>query len=237
MKSFVVFFTDFNTRQDTHLGPKGPKHPAVSGTWLTKRFLLWKETCWKSIQRQTSPNWMYVMRCHSDAKRITDSLFSEIRDNRFILSYIYTGQEIIIIDRLSKLAESLYMVRIDSDDMYHEDVAAELYREKRNNLWFYWKRGYALNYVNKDLYAYDVRHCGPFFAHKYLDLKAFSLKKSLSEMNHSQIKKKCPVKMQDGKFIVGLTDMNTTTRIGLKNIGGLVPAHGYYQALKGFPDV
>jgi hypothetical protein len=224
----VLFWTDFNTRLDSHLGPKNSKHPALCETWLVPRFQLWKDTCWASILRQTRKDWIYVIRCHPQAEAITRRLFARVKDPRFHITHMRASEEHAIILGLANRLP-VYTVRLDSDDMYHPAVCAEIAAETRNYLWFYWKHGYAYNHETDELYTYDTRKVGPFFAHKYIDKDAFIDKAALTEPGHDQILKKAPVQMKAGRFMVGLSRMNTTTNIGLKHVGppvtGAMRAH------------
>lgn len=237
MRRQIVFFTDLNTRQDTHLGRKGPEHPAVSEWWLKRRFELWHQTAWKSIRNQNVTDWRYVIRCHPDAEKITNELFAGLKDKRLIVSYIYTEQEKRVIQDLAELANGreLVMIRLDSDDMYHPTVAAEVLTTQRNYCWFYWHQGYALEYRSGVLYRYNVRRLGPFFAHRYTDVGAFAEKKTLSEPDHSKIlRSRSPIRLSDNKFIVGLTGMNTTTTVRMKHVFDRLPMDAAKHILKGF---
>lgn len=233
MKPIVVFFTDLNTRMDTHIGKKGPEHPSQQKGWISKRAALWRRCQWTMAQRQTDSDWMYVMRCHPKAKKITDGIFRNITDKRFYLSYINTQQEIDVIKRISELGRPVICIRCDSDDMYHKDAIRDVLTDERDLLWWCWKRGYAYQFNTGALFRYNTIGVGPFFAHKFKDPVEFGKLTTFTHPQHTLIKKKCPGILPHGRFIVGI-GMNSSTHMGNKHIGARFRPKQASRILKDF---
>jgi len=128
----LVFFGSFNKSLFAHLHKdKDDVHPSLKEDWIAYRHKIWRKYTWNSIQRQKNPNWTYVLGCHADTRYLIEKYFSDIKDKRLMI--IYTDEEKKHVDEMAKTADTIILCRIDSDDMYHPNVAFT----KNCQIWFY----------------------------------------------------------------------------------------------------
>lgn len=209
----ILFWTPYNRARfkECHKDKSKP-HPALTEKWIVPRFKIWKETCLMSILNQSYENFKYYFCCDPLTKDIIDPLFSEIKDPRVILQYSGTDEARKRIHDIGSSGEQIISIRLDSDDMYHKDAVSELITEGRVQQWFAWVEGYGFNYKTRKLYHYKCHNIGPFFAHRYIYPNEFKKKPMVTEIAHDLIKQKNPKILSVGKFIVGITGMNTTSR-------------------------
>lgn len=217
----ALFYTSFNRAMFHNLRDGDNLHPSLRRPWIYYRFRLWRKYVWSSILRQTDRDWMYVVCCHGDARKITQPLFSSIKDSRLVVTHSLLEEQAFI---KSVKGDEVYLIRLDSDDMYHPFTLAEL-RKAPVHEWYYWQNGYI--YImrpdtvvseNGKMWLYDCIKCGPFFAHRYTP-RNWRKKTGITEPSHGKILQHNPYRMPDGRFVVGINDHNTSTRIRSRNTG------------------
>ena len=200
----VVFWTSLN---------RAHFQDDTNPEWIKSRFELWTKTALKSILRQTHKDFIYLICCNKDTRHIIDPLMATITDKRVFVQYLDTPEAVDRIKAISKMADEIITIRLDSDDMYDERVAEEIVNHPVDMEWYFWKYGYGLRYQTFHMFNYDCGGSGPFFAHRYFDSKEFGEKTTMNEPSHVTIKNHPHVMIEENRFIVGVTNMNTTTNL------------------------
>ncbi|HUX57136.1 MAG TPA: hypothetical protein VMV77_09185 [Bacteroidales bacterium] len=212
----IVIYSGFNRVMFEKTGTENGIHKALTAKWIEKRAIIWKEYTWKSILNQTYKKWVYCLCCHKDARNITDKYFGDITDKRFFLVYSDIPQEHRIMKTLSSGYTEMINVRIDSDDMYHQDAISELSEALNDESqdWFLWQNGYCYQYNNPNhrMKIYRPGHgSGPFYAKRYKTAKWMKQKTIAIRCQHQNVIKNNPKILSDNKILVGITESNTST--------------------------
>lgn len=205
----VVFWTPFNRALFRATMPdKAPVHPTYTGEWNAARYKIWKNTALRSIQAQTFQDFTYLFCCNPETEPILNDLW-DVKDKRVVLQFSGTDRAQAVLKRLNDVAKNIITIRLDSDDLYHPEVAEECVACRSIAEWMVFKSGYAFRESSGHMWNYDVGGSGPFFAHSYKDNQF--IKKEMNEFSHAKIKGFQHTTMSTGKFIVSITGMNTTT--------------------------
>jgi hypothetical protein len=212
---------------------KSKPHPAITETWIKRRFELWKRTAWKSIKNQTYDDFVYVVCCSHLAEDITSSVFKEIADPRVYVAHGSLPPIRAKIKEWSSGMDEIVTLRLDSDDMYHPRAAQDVMEYKGGREWMIFKRGYGYDMASGSMYAYDTRRSGPFFAHRW-DAGVFSARPGIGEIGHHRVWAHKPAILPKFRFVVNVTGMNTSTRVGMKNFLFQIGGKSAVQAKKVF---
>lgn len=202
-----------NRAQFTSNWPDQSKpHPCTTRPWIEPRIKIWKETALQSIMQQSYDDWVYLVGCDYNTRHIIDPLVKDVEDPRVIIDYMDTPES---RDRIKELAlnhAELVTLRLDSDDMYHPETAMEVMTTDVRTEYMVFRRGYAYRYETKHLWKYDCKGTGPFFARRYYNTDEFATKDVVLEMSHVEVRKTNPAYLSEGKFMVSITGLNTTTK-------------------------
>ena len=214
----LIFWTPFNRAMFPQIHRnKKDIHPSLTESWILPRFRIWDKLTWHSIQNQSFSDWRYVVCCHEKSRDITDGLFSTIKDKRLIVCY--TNEEKKWVNEIGRGQDRIVSVRVDSDDMYHPQAAAEvLSYAEFGHQYVSFRYGYAMEYATGRMFNYDCGGTGPFFGH-IRGNRDWGRCRGINDINHVQIAKYHPLIVPQRRFIVGLTRMNTSTSMGIKNVG------------------
>jgi len=188
-------------------------HPTLIESWIKDRFSIWKHSAMRSISNQTRKDLVYFLCCNAETKEIIDPIFRKhVSDDRIVLDYSETIESRKRILQIGDNTEEVFLVRLDSDDMYHPEAGERLLNTRNSSGWYAWRRGYGLRYETGHMWRYDCKGVGPFFAHR-MPGHIFSTYPVIKECSHAEVHKFNPTIMDHGHFIVGVHGMNTTTHI------------------------
>ncbi len=228
----LVFFGSFNKSLFAHLHKdKDDVHPSLKEEWIEYRHKIWRKYTWNSIQRQKNPNWTYVLGCHADTRYLIEKYFADIKDERLMI--IYTDEEKKHVGKMAKTADTIILCRIDSDDMYHPNVADVILNDPYKTEWGYFPRGYALEIEWLNVFEWNCHGVGPFFFHRYKSQEFAKLEK-FEEPPHRRVGKHDPKKYMNGMFMVLIHDKNTSTNMSLKNLTKTFDFNDQIQILREF---
>lgn len=214
-KRKIVIFTGFNRAKFPKLGREAVNHKTLTEEWIRYRFNIWKQYTWQSILNQDFYDWVYCFCCDPASQEFVDRYFGQIKDKRFFVTYSETKRARQLMKVLASGNDEMVNVRIDSDDMYHPRAIGELNYalDDYGNDWFQWSKGFAFQYDNPNgkLKQYHPGHgSGPFFAHRYRTSDWLSTG-IIKECQHQWVRKNNPVKLSNGRIIVGIHGGNTGT--------------------------
>jgi len=212
MSNIVAIWSPFNNviKPFTDWKP-GTPHPALSHSWIKKRFDIWYEYTYKSISNQTDKRYIYLIACNLLSKHITDEIFLDVvkNDKRVKLFYHGTCEFRDTVKNLRENYDNVYAARIDSDDLYSIDVVSYILNEfPKGATCGYFLKGYGYQHIFKRLWNYDCCKSGPFYVVKYpRGLYRFDV------IEHPYIKKMGGIVLKDGMFIVSIHENNYSSSI------------------------
>jgi len=228
----LVFFGSFNTSLFPQLHKdKESVHPCLKEDWISYRHKIWRKYTWNSIGHQKNPNWTYVLVCHADTKDLIEKYFGDINDKRFII--VFNDAEKKVINRLAPIADTITLCRLDSDDMYHPNVADVILDDPEKPEWGNFPKGYALEVKWLSVYEWTCYGVGPFFFHRYKAADFAKLEK-FEEPPHRRVGKHAPKKYMNGMFMVSIHDKNTSTNMNLRNLTKTFDFNSEMEILKEF---
>lgn len=218
MRVKILFWSAFNRwlANKKRFERIGQTHPALTPKWIHYRHQLWRVTALHSIQNQTKSDWDYAIGCNEQTANLTRTLFGNIPQVKALHS---KHESQAWLNRVLSGYDTAIVIRIDSDDMYHPDVAQEVYdnAQRPDANYMMWRHGYGRDIRTGKLYNYNTIKSGPFFTHRYP--ASFLLDRgTMGEPHHHIIWRKNPVLLSPGKFIVTLHDFNLSSKTGMKNI-------------------
>jgi len=214
MKRKLVFWTAFNSYQSSKLlrnKSTDAIHPVQTKDWTRKRTELFMEYNLKSILNQSYDDFLYILLLDPELKHITKPLLPRCPDERII--YCYKDRP--VLERLKEHDEIIFAL-VDNDDMY-SDKAGELMMGCQTE-WMYFKKGYALDIKNNNLYHYDTIGSGPFFAHRLDPKTMIRFDRDKRHPTHVAVIHKGPERLEDGNFCVLLHDINTSSVINMRRV-------------------
>ncbi|KKL49031.1 hypothetical protein LCGC14_2319580 [marine sediment metagenome] len=192
--------------------------------WINYRYVYWYRYTRNSLLNQTNPDWEYWIIVTDDTVKILgDELINKATEDSRIKMVHRT-------DQLSAFREAqgnydFYMVlRLDSDDMYRKDVNEEMMTvdvvdEAGLYRYVQYLRGYVYKPRNKTLKEWWRNHMSPpFFAMVYpREVWGSKIDNSDGELfdgGHEQVRNHKRKLLDDGKFCVGVHDLNMVTTVG-----------------------
>jgi glycosyltransferase involved in cell wall biosynthesis len=192
--------------------------------WVDYRYAYWYRYTRNSILNQTNPNWEYWFIVTDDTLKVLgeERIASITKDNR--IKIVNRNNQIEAFKEVQG-DYSFYMVlRLDSDDMYRKDVTDDMMFVKISDsegLYRYvqYTRGYVYKPRNKKLKEWWRKHnTPPFFAIIYTqdvwNNKIVNLDGELFDGGHEQVRNHKRKLLYNGKFCVGVHDLNMVTTIG-----------------------
>jgi hypothetical protein len=177
--------------------------------WIEYRFRHWLAFTLPSILGQRVGDFRYWLVCDPAGRSITEPLREAIRDERVQLVY---ADECPALLRRLPAAERHLVARIDSDDLYHPDVAGDLLDRRATTRFLQFNRGHACDVRSGRLCGWRVRS-SPFYCQVYGDeLRALE---AWGEPNHSTVRPLAE-ELGPGRFLVTIHDANTTSSLPLR---------------------
>lgn len=192
--------------------------------WINYRYKYWYRYTRNSILNQDNPNWEYWLIVTDDTIRILgDDLINEaVSDCRIKL--VYRGDQITAFREAQGDYDFYMVLRLDSDDMYRKDVTDEMMTvtvSDETGLYRYvqYLKGYVYKPRNKKLKEWWRRHMTPpFFAMIYpkevWNSKIDNSDGGLFDGGHEQVRNHKRKLLDDGRFCIGVHDLNMVTTIG-----------------------
>jgi glycosyltransferase involved in cell wall biosynthesis len=177
--------------------------------WIEYRFRHWLAFTLPSILGQRVGDFRYWLVCDPAGRSITEPLTETIRDDR--VQIVYADECPALLRRLPA-AERHLVARIDSDDMYHPDVAGDLLDRRATRRFLQFNRGHACDMRSGHLCGWRVRS-SPFYCQIYGDeLRALE---AWAEPNHSTVRPLAE-ELGPGRFLVTIHDANTASSLPLR---------------------
>jgi len=192
--------------------------------WTNYRYDYWRRYTLNSILNQTNSNWEYWLIVTDDTIKILgeDKLDNIAEDKRIKL--VHRNNQIDAFKEARGNYDFYMVLRLDSDDMYHKDVTDEIISVEVSDsegLYRYvqYLEGYVYKPRNKKLKEWWRKHMTPpFFAMIYpkevWDSKINNSDGELFDGGHEQVKLHRRKFLSNGKFCVGVHDLNMVTTIG-----------------------
>jgi len=195
----------------------------VAKAWVDYRFEHWKRYTLNSLLNQTNPNWTYWFIVDDMSYELLDGRFNSIQDDRVKLVFRpkqwYAAKEV-------EPAKFYMVLRLDSDDMYRKDVTDEMHTtsiKDEEGLYKYvqYTHGYIYKPRTKQVKEWWRQHMSPpFFARVYSKwewdkmLANNERKFELFDGGHEQAREYKRRLLPEGRFCVGVQEMNMVTTIG-----------------------
>lgn len=140
MKKKVIVSIAFNTF--------GFTEERFTKKWIDYRMKLFMNYTAQSLKAQTNQNFLTLVRYADETKPLIDEALSKYE--KLPANIQFTGKEYhLIVKEAIKDVDYLYLVRIDSDDMYHKTYIEQMhrYRHKEDTEVL----------INQNGYLYDTR--------------------------------------------------------------------------------
>jgi len=100
---------------NTYIGKNKNSENEVNEEWIKYRIMLFKGYCLKSLEAQSNQNFTALIKCREETIPFIKKEMGELPDNVLIVGVVEYEQK---IKDLIKGYEYLYLVRVDSDDMW-----------------------------------------------------------------------------------------------------------------------
>lgn len=158
MKSIVIITSKFNImtgERNTLYGKNETER--FTEEWLTNRMDIFMKFTAKSLMKQTVQNFYALYVYEDSTEAIIQSLLSKYAPLPDNIMFIKKSQYNHFIDMLSTGYDMLYLTRLDSDDMYHEDFVNRLLNLKISNETqaIFCKDGYIYDSIKNKLAEYS----------------------------------------------------------------------------------
>jgi hypothetical protein len=191
----LIFYSHFNRANFT------PRSKTTA--WINARFAFCKRWTMQSILHQKNPAWELWLLCDINTKVLIEPLRPQLPDPRIKIVYY---PEPFLTDYNSITGfDHVLTCRIDSDDLYHPDVADILLNAPVTGKRFMqFNSGYFYNTLTDTLCSW-VQTSSPFYCRT---LKGGE--KWQGELNHAKVCGQSD-KMAPGKFMVLFHNLNTST--------------------------
>jgi glycosyltransferase involved in cell wall biosynthesis len=179
--------------------------------WIEYRFRHWLAFTLPSILAQRVGDFRYWLVCDPAGRAITERLAQAIKDDRVRLVY---ADECPALLRRLPAADRHLVARLDSDDMYHPDVAGDLLERRATTPFLQFNRGHVCDVRSGQLCGWKARS-SPFYCHVYGD--ELRTQDPWSEPNHSTVRPLAE-ELGPGRFLVTIHDGNTTSSLPLRSV-------------------
>lgn len=195
--------------------------------WVDYRYSFWYRYTRNSILNQINPNWEYWLIVTDDSLKIlgNERLNKIVEDDRFKI--VYRNDQLSAFKNTQGDYDYYMVLRLDSDDMYRNDVTDEMMSvDVTDHVGLYryvqYTHGYVYKPRNKKLKEWWRRHMTPpFFAMIYpRDVWESKIKNNdggLFDGGHEQVRNHKRKLLPEGRFCVGVHDMNMVTTIGKRD--------------------
>jgi hypothetical protein len=196
-------------------------------SWVNYRYEYWNRYTLNSILNQVNPNWEYWFIVTEDSVNILGEckLANIIKDSR--VKIVYRNNQLDAFKKAQGDYDFYMVLRLDSDDMYRKDVTDEMMSVNifdSDGLYKYvqYLRGYVYKPRNGKLKEWWRGHMTPpFFAMIYpgkvWENKIKAKDGDIFDGGHEQVRNYKRKLLGEGKFCVGVHDMNMVTTIGKRN--------------------
>lgn len=194
--------------------------------WVNYRYAYWCRYTKNSILNQINPNWEYWLIVNDDSLKILgeeriDKITEDIR-----IKIVYRNDQLSAFKNAQENYDYYMVLRLDSDDMYRKDVTDEMMSvdiSDEEGLYRYvqYTHGYIYKPRNKKLKEWWRGHMTPpFFAMIYpkevWDSKIENRDGGFFDGGHEQVRVHKRKLLGEGRFCVGVHDLNMVTTIGKK---------------------
>jgi hypothetical protein len=178
--------------------------------WIEQRISIFMKYTLKSLKAQTNQDFVTIVRYHKDTRNLIQNALAKYaplpQNVRFVSSNEYTRG---IIENI-KGYDVLYLVRLDSDDMYHKTFIQKLhdYKPKADTEVLICQKGYIYDSVKNRIAEYF--HISPQFYTFIYDVKDYINGKRyrLPSSHYDAIKMKHEI--LEGNNYVNLVHSNNT---------------------------
>jgi len=192
--------------------------------WINYRYDYWCRYTRNSILNQTNSNWEYWLIVNEDTLAILgeDRVNEITEDDR--MKIVNRNNQIEAFKKAQGDYDFYMVLRLDSDDMYRKDVTDEMmnvdvFDEGELYRYVQYTHGYIYKPRNKKLKKWWRKHMTPpFFAMIYpkdvWNNKIVNSDGGLFDGGHEQVRNHKRKLLDEGKFCVGVHDLNMVTTIG-----------------------
>jgi hypothetical protein len=198
--SLLVFWSAFDSM------PFGPRRKSVE--WVERRFRHWQAFTLASVLGQTEGEFRYWLVCDPANRAVTEPLRERVRDERVRL--VYTDEWPRLLRELPR-AKRYLLARLDSDDLYHPGVAAEVLAVPAGAEFLQFNRGYACDLRSGEVRDWVARS-SPFYCRVHGEEVRRLARWEVT--NHTTVRPRARV-LRPGSFLVMFHGHNTSSRIEL----------------------
>jgi len=209
----IIFTTGFKTAKIAGLHGRD-----TAKAWAEYRFAYWQRYTKRSILNQTNPDWIYWFIVDQMSMELIGDDLERIQDDRFKL--VYRNKQIEALVNAQGDYTHYLVFRLDSDDMYHKEVVNDAaHTDIQDCVYIQYLRGYIYKPRTRCLKQWWRKHDSPpFFAMVYpseiWNKKIVSGDGEIFHGGHEKARLHRRKILGEGRFCVGVHDLNTSTTIG-----------------------
>ncbi|MGL6173104.1 MAG: hypothetical protein ACRC1P_00635 [Cellulosilyticaceae bacterium] len=206
MKKKIVVCSRFNY-SDFDLSKRFGIDP-LSEDWIRNRLKIFMNYTRKSLENQTNQNFIACLSTYEESMPFINELLKQyppLPEN-----IIFTPHKEVFINNYIKDGDLFYLVRIDSDDMYHENYIQKMYdyEAKPNTSCLVCKQGYVYN-EQEDVLAYYANTSPSIYTQIFSVSDYLSVYQHYLELSHT-IAHRFPYEpLMDRNFIIVVHGHNT----------------------------
>ena len=216
-RSVLLFWSPFDSMPFQRL----PR----SAEWVDRRFRYREAFALASLLGQTEGEFLYWLVCDPANRALTEPLGDRIGDDRVRIVYADEWPRLL---RELPPADRYLLARLDSDDLYHKGVAANLLARRTAAEYLQFNRGYACNVSTGELREWIVRS-SPFYCRVHgEEVRGVS---RWEVVNHTTVRPRAQV-LGPGHFLVTIHGGNTSSRINIGKRG--ITGESARRVLSGF---
>ncbi|WP_158737184.1 glycosyltransferase family A protein [Alteribacillus sp. YIM 98480] len=213
----IIVNIAFNVLRKFHVPPRPQPETVLTKEWIENRMDIFMNYAMKSLSNQTNNNFIALVRYEDCTKNlIREALrkYDKVPNN---VIFVKNSKFSRHIKKLIIHYDYFYLVRLDSDDMYHKTYIQRLYDFKHNTdtKVLINRKGFVYNSLTNQMATYS-NPSPPFYTliyktDDYLNGVRYSIPKHRDAI-------KLPHKILKGyNFIVNIHSINTSSKFNNKN--------------------
>ncbi|MFB4163996.1 hypothetical protein ACE1TI_09175 [Alteribacillus sp. JSM 102045] len=218
MKNKIIIFNIlFNNLRKKHVPPRPHPKIVLTKEWIHNRMKIFMNNTRKSLENQTNQEFIALVRYEDSTEDIIQTALDEYEKLPKNIIFIKESKVDSYIHSIIKNYYYLYLVRLDSDDMYHKAIVNRLhkYSPKSDTKVLINQNGFIYNTTNNIMAAYR-KESPPFFTLVY------NTSEYLEGVRHPITKHKEAIKLphevlKGRNFIVTVHSSNTSSRFKTSN--------------------